>query len=113
MNRIDFASEEAGKSALIIGTTQPVDYQLTKISDKRLRLDLLDTNLPEYRNRALITTRFQSAVDRITPKPKQKPETNDTVIVIELRERGALPRKANRLCHQDRLFRLFHTAQTL
>jgi hypothetical protein len=41
LNRIDFASEEAGKSALIIGTTQPVDYQLTKISDKRLRLDLL------------------------------------------------------------------------
>jgi type IV pilus assembly protein PilQ len=84
LNRIDFASEEAGKSALIIGTTRPVDYQLTKISDKRLRLDLLDTNLPEYRNRALITTRFQSAVDRITPT--QQPETKNTVIVIELRE---------------------------
>ena len=84
MNRIDFASEEVGKSAVIIGTTKPVEYQLTKISDKRLRLELLDTNLPEYRNRALITTRFQSAVDRITPT--QQPETNDTVIVIELRE---------------------------
>ena len=84
LNRIDFASEEAGKSALIIGTTRPVDYQLTKISDKRLRLDLLDTNLPEYRNRALITTRFQSAVDRITPT--QQPKTKDTVILIELRE---------------------------
>jgi type IV pilus assembly protein PilQ len=84
LNRIDFASEEAGKSALIIGTTRPVDYQLTKISDKRLRLELLDTKLPEYRNRALITTRFQSAVDRITPT--QQPKTKDTVIEIELRE---------------------------
>jgi type IV pilus assembly protein PilQ len=84
LNRIDFASEEAGKSALIIGTTRPVDYQLTNISDKRLRLELFDTNLPEYRNRALITTRFQSAVDRITPT--QQPETKNTVIVIELRE---------------------------
>ena len=84
LNRIDFASEEAGKSAVIIGTTRPVDYQLTKISDKRLRLDLLNTNLPEYRNRALITTRFQSAVDRITPT--HQPKTKDTVIVIELRE---------------------------
>ena len=84
LNRIDFASEEAGKSALIIGTTRPVDYQLTKISDKRLRLDLLDTNLPEYRNRALITTRFQSAVDRITPT--QQADTKNTVVVIELRE---------------------------
>jgi type IV pilus assembly protein PilQ len=84
LNRIDFASEEAGKSALIIGTTRPVDYQLTKISEKRLRLELLDTNLPEYRNRALITTRFQSAVDRITPTQQLK--TKNTVIVIELRE---------------------------
>jgi len=84
LNRIDFASEEAGKSAVIIGTTRPVDYQLTKISDKRLRLDLLDTNLPEYRKRALITTRFQSAVDRITPT--QQPKTRDTAIVFELRE---------------------------
>jgi len=84
LNRIDFASEEAGKSAVIIGTTRPVDYQLTKISDKRLRLDLLDTNLPEYRKRALITTRFQSAVDRITPT--QQPKTRDTSIVFELRE---------------------------
>ena len=84
LNRIDFASEEAGKSALIIGTTRPVDYQLTEISNKRLRLELLDTKLPEYRNRALITTRFQSAVDRITPT--QQSETKDTVIVIELRE---------------------------
>ena len=84
LNRIDFASEEAGKSAVIIGTTRPVDYQLTRISDKRLRLDLLDTNLPEYRKRALITTRFQSAVDRITPT--QQPKTRDTAIVIEMRE---------------------------
>ena len=84
LNRIDFASEEAGRSAVIIGTTRPVDYQLTKISDKRLRLDLLDTNLPEYRKRALITTRFQSAVDRITPT--QQTKTRDTAIVFELRE---------------------------
>jgi len=85
LNRIDFVSEDAGKSAVIIGTTKPVDYKLTKVSaDKKLSLELLDTNLPEYRRRALITTRFQSAVDRITPT--QKPETNDTVIEFELRE---------------------------
>ena len=106
LNRIDFASEEAGKSALIIGTTQPVDYQLTKISDKRLRLDLLDTNLPEYRNRALITTRFQSAVDRITPT--QQPETNDTIIVIELRE--AVPYLVKQT---DRIIRVDFSASSI
>ena len=84
LNRIDFSSEEAGKSAVIIGTTRPVDYELTKISEKRLQLELFDTKLPEYRNRALITTRFQSAVDRITPT--QPSQTKDTVIVFDLRE---------------------------
>jgi len=84
LNRIDFSSEEAGRSALIIGTTRPVEYQISKVGDKRLQLRLLNTSLPEYRKRALITTRFQSAVDRITPT--QQPKTKDTVIAIELRE---------------------------
>jgi type IV pilus assembly protein PilQ len=100
LNRIDFSSEEAGKSAVIIGTTRPVDYELTKISEKRLQLELFDTKLPEYRNRALITTRFQSAVDRITPT--QPSQSNDTVIVFDLRE--AVPyhvRQANTIITVD------------
>jgi type IV pilus assembly protein PilQ len=84
LNRIDFSSEEAGKSAIIVGTTRPVEYQMLKIDNKRLQLKLIDTNLPEYRKRALITTRFQSAVDRITPT--HRPESKDTVIDIDLRE---------------------------
>jgi type IV pilus assembly protein PilQ len=84
LNRIDFTSEENGKSAIIVGTTRPVDYKMIKVDSKRLHLKLLDTNLPEYRKRALITTRFQSAVDRITPN--YTPKSKDTVIDVELRE---------------------------
>ncbi len=84
LNRIDFSIEEAGKSTLSVGTTRPVEYQLTKITDKRLQLQLLETRLPEYRKRALITTRFQSAVDRITPT--QQPKAKETMVLIELRE---------------------------
>ncbi len=84
LNRIDFLSEEAGKSAVIVGTTRPVEYQMVKVDNKRLQLKLMDTNLPEYRKRALITSRFQSAVDRITPT--HRPESKDTVVDIELRE---------------------------
>ena len=84
LNRIDFSSEEAGKSAVLVGTTRAVEYQITKITDKKLQLKLLDTSLPEYRKRALITTRFQSAVDRVTPT--QPPKTKDTIVVFELRE---------------------------
>jgi len=84
LNRIDFSSEENGKSAVIIGTTRPVEYKMSKAGSQRLQLHLLDTNLPEYRKRALITTRFQSAVDRITPV--YEPKAKDTVVDIELRE---------------------------
>ncbi|MBL7179503.1 MAG: type IV pilus secretin PilQ [Desulfobacterales bacterium] len=88
VNRIDFSSEEAGKSTIIIGTTKPIKYKLKKIQDNKLLLDLYNTNIPEYRQRPLITTRFESAVDRITPfqTPKMK---NNSMIAIEMRE--ALP----------------------
>lgn len=85
INRIDFSDEEGGKSTIIIGTTTPVQYQLKKIHDKKLQLNLYNTRIPEYRQRPLITTRFQSAVDRITPV--QTPTMKDTSLVtIELRE---------------------------
>jgi type IV pilus assembly protein PilQ len=85
INRIDFSGEEGGKSTIIIGTTTPIQYQLKKIHDKKLQLNLYNTMLPEYRQRPLITTRFQSAIDRITPV--QTPTMKDTsLVIIELRE---------------------------
>jgi type IV pilus assembly protein PilQ len=85
VNRIDFSSEEAGRSSLIIGTTAPIKYDLKKVGAKRLHLKLFKTGLPDYRKRALITTRFESAVDRVTPiqTPAMK---DDSLITIELRE---------------------------
>ena len=85
MNRIDFSSEEAGKSKIIIGTSRPVEYDMRKISDKRLKVDLFNTNIPVYRQRQLITTRFESAVDRIIPVQTDEMNKN-SVISIELRE---------------------------
>lgn len=85
MNRIDFSSEEAGKSKIIIGTSRPVEYNLRKVSDQRLKLDLYHTNIPVYRQRQLITTRFESAVDRIIPVQTDEMKEN-SIISIELRE---------------------------
>ena len=67
VNRIDFSSEKGGKSTVIIGTTIPAKYHLEKINDKKLLLYLYHSNLPDYRQRPLITTRFRSAIDRIIP----------------------------------------------
>ncbi len=85
INRIDFSSETAGQSTIIIGTTTAVKYNVKKINDKKLLLNLYHSKLPEYRQRPLITTRFQSAVDRITPfqTPAMK---NTSGFVIELRD---------------------------
>ncbi|MBW1821493.1 MAG: AMIN domain-containing protein [Deltaproteobacteria bacterium] len=86
VNRIDFLGKETGKSTVMIGTTHPVNYDLVEVTDKLLRIKLFNTKIPKYRRRPLITTRFESAVDRITPF--FKPAVKDTSIVaIELRER--------------------------
>ncbi len=85
VNKIDFASESAGKSTVIIGTTIPVDYDIKKTTDTLVHLLLTNTNLPEYRRFPLITTRFESAVNRITPVQKLDME-NNTMFAIELRE---------------------------
>ena len=85
INRIDFSSETAGQSTIIIGTTAPVKHNVKKINDKKLLLNLYPSKLPDYHQRPLITTRFQSAVDRITPFQTSAMK-NTSGFVIELRD---------------------------
>ena len=85
INRLDFITEDGGQSTLIVGTTRPVTYDLKNTTDTLIQLKLHDTKLPKYRDRPLITTRFESAVNRITPVHKKTlPDT--TLVAIELRE---------------------------
>jgi type IV pilus assembly protein PilQ len=85
VNKVDFVSEENGKSTLVVGTTAAVDYRITKTAPQRIELRLLDTSIPSYHQRPLITTRFNSAVDRVTPTQPVKSK-NESLIVIDLRE---------------------------
>ena len=85
VNRIDFSSEKDGKSTIIIGTTIPAKYDLKKINGKKLLLQLYHSKLPDYRKRPLITTRFESAVDRIIPFQTSAMKDNSGFI-IEMRE---------------------------
>jgi type IV pilus assembly protein PilQ len=85
VNRIDFASEEAGKSTVIIGTTHPVTYSVKKKTDTWIQLRLNNTNLPDYRKHPLVTTRFESAVNRVLPVQKPEMKT-ETLFSFELRE---------------------------
>ena len=85
VNKIDFLSESAGKSTLVLGTTHVVDYRINKINPQKIELKLLNTRIPSYRQRALITTRFDSAVDRIVPYQASQ-QKNATMVSIEMRQ---------------------------
>jgi type IV pilus assembly protein PilQ len=85
VNKIDFLSESKGKSTLVVGTTHAVNYQINKISARKIQVELLNTRIPAYRQRALITTRFSSAVDRVVPYQRSK-NARETLVSIELRE---------------------------
>ncbi len=93
VNKIDFLGESEGKSTLVLGTTHAVDYRINKISANKLQIQLLNTRIPAYRQRALITTRFTSAVDRVVPYQRSK-GAKETLVSIELRE--AVPYYAER-----------------
>ena len=85
VNRIDFLGEKDGRSTLSIETTSPIDYDIQKISDKILELRLMKANIADFRQRPMITTRFESAVNRIMPI--QLPSMKDfSLFSIELRE---------------------------
>ena len=85
VNQIEFISADAGKSVLVVGTTRPVKYEAKKIGNSRVEIQLFDTTLPEYRERPLITDRFESAVDAIIPKTKPS-SGNMAFFDITLRE---------------------------
>ena len=85
VSRIDFLGESDGRSTLSIETTEQVDFTIEKVSSKLLELRLKNANIAEFRQRPLITTRFESAVNRIMPI--QLPSMKDFALFsIELRE---------------------------
>lgn len=85
VNKVEFLNEAEGRSTLVVGTTHAVDYRVNKVAPQKVEIRLLNTRIPSYRQRPLITTRFTSAVDRITPYQVSK-EGTESIISVELRE---------------------------
>ncbi|MFO7929921.1 MAG: type IV pilus secretin PilQ [Thermodesulfobacteriota bacterium] len=83
---IEFEALESGKSQIILGTTRPIEYSIERTGDRRLKMSLPDAALPEHMDRRpFITTRFDSAVDRIIPY-EAATDKDAVEIIIELRE---------------------------
>ena len=85
VSRIDFTSTQTGASTILIGTTAPVAYTVSKKNETTLYLKLSNTRLPDSRKRPIITTRFNSAVNRILPIQTDQ-MGGDTLFLIELRD---------------------------
>ncbi|BCS97871.1 hypothetical protein DSLASN_35030 [Desulfoluna limicola] len=85
VNQIDFTSTQSGASTILIGTTGPVAYTVSKKDDTTLYLKLSETTLPDSRKRPIITTRFNSAVNRILPVQTEQ-MGSDALFIIELRD---------------------------
>ncbi|MEW6077688.1 MAG: type IV pilus secretin PilQ [Thermodesulfobacteriota bacterium] len=86
VNRIDFIDEQ-GKSTVSIGTTRPVEFELTRTGANKVRLTLQGADILSFRQRPLITTRFDSAINSIMPlqTPAMKAK-GISVLDINLRE---------------------------
>ncbi|MFP4194549.1 MAG: type IV pilus secretin PilQ [Desulfobacterales bacterium] len=83
---IEFETLDSGKSVIILGASSRLEYDIKKTRERRLKLVLPGAVLPDHMDRRpFITTRFDSAVDRIIPY-KAPTEKDAVEIVIELRE---------------------------
>jgi len=85
VKRVDFTSEKNGKSSFIIETAQTAKYTTSKKNKKTIHFRLFDTKLPKSRKFPFITTRFESAVNRIIPVQTKRMKDN-ALFIIELRE---------------------------
>ncbi|MCF8110221.1 MAG: type IV pilus secretin PilQ [Desulfobacteraceae bacterium] len=86
IKNIEFETLDSGKSVIVVGAARPLEYDIQRTRQRRLKLVLPGAVLPEHMDRRpFITTRFDSAVDRIIPY-KAPTEKDAVEIVIELRE---------------------------
>ncbi|WP_084511368.1 type IV pilus secretin PilQ [Desulfatibacillum aliphaticivorans] len=80
---VNFLQEPAGRSSIKIEVSQPIQYKVTRPAEKRLVVELPGVQVPKEQQRPLITTRFESAADRIVPYARGP---KDTAVSVELRQ---------------------------
>jgi len=83
---INFTTTESGVSTILIKTEIPVEYDLQLDNEKEIKLFLKNTKIPKYHQRPLITTYFNSAVERVLPVQSQA-DHNASHVLIQLRHR--------------------------
>lgn len=95
---INFTTTDTGVSTILIKTGIPVEYDLQRDNENEIKLFLKNTKIPKYHQRPLITTYFNSAVERVLPVQSQG-DHNASHVLIQLRHRSPyrITRDANLL----------------
>ncbi len=82
---LEFISKAEGRSAISLRTNREIDYTVVKADERQILLQLPATTISNRYLRPLITTHFESAVDRITPlQPEEAGKS--AMLQIDLRE---------------------------
>ncbi|WP_212637729.1 type IV pilus secretin PilQ [Desulfocicer vacuolatum] len=95
---IKFSSTDAGTSTVFLETGAPVEYDLQRSKENEIKLILKNTKISNSYQRPLITSYFNSAVERVLPVQGSGDE-NNSYILIQLRQKGTyrIDRNANQL----------------
>ncbi|MBF0468839.1 MAG: type IV pilus secretin PilQ [Desulfamplus sp.] len=84
---IDFHAGDEGETSIVINTSNPVKYDMQRSQfNNELQLNLYNTDIPEYHRRQLVTTYFNSAVDKIVPVDRTANQAASKIHIV-LRER--------------------------
>jgi type IV pilus assembly protein PilQ len=68
MTHIEFNTMKDGKTGIVVQTSHPVKYDITRgDANNKLFLNLYNTIIPEYHKRPLLTQYFKSAVEGLMP----------------------------------------------
>ncbi|MBU2430560.1 MAG: hypothetical protein KKH99_07690, partial [Proteobacteria bacterium] len=88
MTNIEFNTMEDGKSDIVVQTSHPIEYDMTQGKDGKLYLNLYNTVVPYYHQRALLTHYFKSAVESLMPHQAPGKEKK---VKIEIQTRDTVP----------------------
>ncbi|MGM0417728.1 MAG: type IV pilus secretin PilQ [Thermodesulfobacteriota bacterium] len=89
IKKLDFSALEDGSSKVIITTSEKIEYKAEKPKPNQLAIRLKNTKIPDYHQRPIITTRFDSAVNRVFPVYDEDVNKKEALVLIDLRENVA------------------------
>ena len=89
LSSIDFLAMDNGRCKVSMGLSGKSEYEIDRNNENEIILKFLNTRIPSYHQRPIITKRFDCAVDGIYPVYDEKINKKDSLIIIKMREQVA------------------------